>query len=283
MSAQVSDGALWWPSTNPSIDPSGVVVVTVNYNTKLLVSMLLWSLYRFLGSELRSVVAVDNGSSDGSTEILQACARAGLCELIPNAANRYHGPATNQALSHCSSRFPGTHGRRPWIWLLDSDCVVARPDAATAAISAATAAGAALLGEAAWNKWHADIRLCGYSLLIDPARAWRPEIGPFVEGGDPVGDFEQSCRRLRVPIGTFPFTADGFIVHLGRGTLAGVYERRETSNAFFDWAADHHEPHFQQVPEAQAKYSALREEFDAAVGDPQPERLIAACRRSLMR
>ena len=107
--------------------------------------------------------------------------------------------------------------------------------------------------------------------------------GEFVEGGDPVGDFEQSCRRLRVPIGTFPFTADGFIVHLGRGTLAGVYERRETSNAFFDWAADHHEPHFQQVPEAQAKYSALREEFDAAVGDPQPERLIAACRRSLMR
>ena len=74
VSAQVSEGTVWWPSTNPSLDPSGVVVVTVNYNTKRLVSMLLWSLYRFLGSELRSVVAVDNGSSDGSTEILQACA-----------------------------------------------------------------------------------------------------------------------------------------------------------------------------------------------------------------
>ena len=99
MSAGVSAGAVGWPSTNPSIDPSGVVVVTVNYNTKLLVSMLLWSLYRFLGSELRSVVAVDNGSSDGSTEILQGCAQAGLCELILNATNRYHGPAINQALS----------------------------------------------------------------------------------------------------------------------------------------------------------------------------------------
>jgi glycosyltransferase involved in cell wall biosynthesis len=280
VSAQVSDGALWWPSTNPSIDPSGVVVVTVNYNTKRLVSMLLWSLYRFLGLELRSVIVVDNGSSDGSTEILQACARAGLCELIPNAANRYHGPATNQALSHCASRFPGTHGGRPWIWLLDSDCVVARPDAATAAMSAAKAAGAALLGEAAWNKWHGDIRLCGYSLLFDPARAWRPEIGPFVEGGDPVGDFEQSCRRLRVSIATFPFTASGFIVHLGRGTLAGVYERRETSNVFFDWAADHHEPHFQQVPEARARYSALLEEFNMAVRDLKPEQLVGACRRT---
>ena len=280
MGAQVGEDAVWWPSADPSLEPSGVVVVTVNYNTKRLVSMLLWSLYRFLGSELRSVVAVDNGSSDGSPEVLQACARAGLCELVLNDTNRYHGPAISQALSHCASRFPGTHGHRPWIWLLDSDCVVARPDAATAAMSAAKDAGAALLGEAAWNTWHADTRLCGYSLLIDPARAWRPDIGPFVEGGDPVGDFEQSCRRLRVPIATFPFTASGSIVHLGRGTLAGVYERRETSNVFFDWAADHHEPHFQQVPQAPATYPALREEFDVAVGDLQPGQLVNACRRT---
>src|SRR4029453_2528670 len=167
-------------STSPSTDPSGVVVATVNYNTKRLVSMLLWSLYRWLGSELRSVVVVDNGSSDGSTEILPACEGAGLCELILNATNRYHGPATNQALSRCASRFIGTDGGRPWIWLLDSDCVVARPDAAPAPMSGAKAAGAALLGEAAWNKWHQDIRLRGYSLLMDPARAWRPEIGLFV-------------------------------------------------------------------------------------------------------
>ena len=85
MSAQDREGTSWWPSTDSSIEPSGVVVVTVNYNTKRLVSMLRWSLYRFLGSELRSVVVVDNGSSDGSTEILQACARTGLCELIPTA------------------------------------------------------------------------------------------------------------------------------------------------------------------------------------------------------
>jgi hypothetical protein len=250
------------------------VAVTVNYNTKRLVSILLWSLYRFLGFELRSVVVVDNGSSDGSMEILQACARAGLCELIPNGTNRYHGPAISQALSHCASRFTGAHGDRPWLWLLDSDCVVARPDAATEAMSAARAAGAALLGEAAWNRWHRDVRLCGYSLLIDPARAWQPEIGPFVEGGDPVGGFEQSCRRVQVPIATFPFTAKGFIVHLGRGTLAGVYERREVANVFFGWAKDHHEPHFQQVSEARARYTALLEEFDEAVRDLGPEHLV---------
>ena len=271
---------MWWPSTDSSIAPSGVVVVTVNYNTKRLVSMLLWSLYRFLGSELRSVVVVDNGSSDGSTEVLQACARADLCELIPNGANRYHGPAISQALSHCASRATGARGDRPWLWLLDSDCVVARPDAATAAMSAARASGAALLGEAAWNPWHEDVRLCGYSLLIDPARAWRPEIGPFLDGGDPVGDFEQSCRRVQVPMAAFPFTANGFIVHLGRGTLAGVYERREVSNVFFGWAEGHHAPHFQQVSEAPARYSALLEEFAEAAGNLGPEQLVSACRRT---
>src|SRR5207237_33109 len=146
-----------------------------------------------------------------------ARAGAGLCEPILNRTNRYHGPGMSQALSHCASR--AVDGDRPWLWLLDSDCVVARPDAATEAVSAARSAGAALLGEAAWNTWHQDVRLRGYSLLIDPARAWRPEIGPVREGGDPVGDFEQSCRRVQIPIATFPFTASGFIVHLGRGTL----------------------------------------------------------------
>jgi hypothetical protein len=177
VSAQAGEGAVWWPSANPSIDPSGVVVATVNYNTKRLVSMLLWSLYRLLVSELRSVVVVDNGSSDGSTELFQACERAGLCELILNATNRYHGPATNQALSHCASRFIGTDGGRPWIWLLDSDCVVARPDAATAAMSAAKTAGAALLGEAAWNESHQDIRCAGTRFSWIPPAPGGPKLG----------------------------------------------------------------------------------------------------------
>jgi hypothetical protein len=134
--------------------------------------------------------------------------------LILNDTNRYHGPGIGQALSHCASRTTGAHGDRPWLWVLDSDCVVARSDAAIQAVSAATAAGAALLGEAAWNRWHEDVRLGGYSLLMDPARAWRPEIGPFVEGGDPVGDFEQSCRRAHLRLAR-PVLDGDWLSHCG--------------------------------------------------------------------
>ena len=115
--------------------------------------------------------------------MLQFLGTAAWFYLVVNAANRYHGPALSQALSWCASNSRGARNHRPWFWLLDSDCVVARPDAATEAMSAATAAGAALLGEAAWNRWHEDVRLCGYSLLLDPAYVWRPQIGPFGQGG----------------------------------------------------------------------------------------------------
>lgn len=80
------------------VDARGVAVVTVNYNTRGLVALLLWSIYRTLGGQVRSVIVVDNGSSDGSRSLLEGCRDAGLCELIANDANRYHGPALNQAM-----------------------------------------------------------------------------------------------------------------------------------------------------------------------------------------
>ena len=49
----------WWTSPAFPESPSGVVVASVNYNTKAMIARLLWSLYRFLGDELRSVVVVE--------------------------------------------------------------------------------------------------------------------------------------------------------------------------------------------------------------------------------
>ncbi|HRW08870.1 MAG TPA: glycosyltransferase [Caldilineaceae bacterium] len=272
-----SDTPVWWPPT-ASKAPTGVVIASVNYNTKGLIAQLLWSIHRFLGDSVQSIVIVDNGSTDGSVELLQAVAAAGLCELIVNAENRHHGPALSQAISYLAQRQQSQPAGHPWVWLLDSDCLIARADAATAAIDAATVAHAALVGEAYWNQWHDRDRFSGFSLLLDPAQAWRAKIGAIPDDGDPIGEFEQACRARGVTGLSFPFTKEGYLIHLGRSTLAAVRQRAETENPLYTWALDHHDPHFQQVPEAHSRHAELISEFNEQVPTLDAAALIRACR-----
>lgn len=84
-----------WPHSDPTA-PAGIPgVVVVNYNTRRLVAQLIYSLYRTLRPPRFRLVVVDNGSTDGSAELLSAVAAAGLCHLIDNPDNRYHGPGLN--------------------------------------------------------------------------------------------------------------------------------------------------------------------------------------------
>lgn len=268
---------IWWPPAT-SEPPAGVVIASINYNTKPLIAHLLWSVHRFLGDTVHSVLIIDNGSTDGSVELLQAVAAAGLCELIVNRQNRHHGPALSQALSYLAHTQQARQRGRPWIWLLDSDCLIAHADAATAAIDAAHAANAALVGESYWNRWNNDYRFSGFSLLLDPAQVWRPEIGPIPDGGDPIGEFTQACRAHGVSGLSFPFTQEGYLIHVGRSTLAAVRQREERANPHYGWAQDHHEPHFQEVPAAPSRYAALVNEFNELVPTLDAEALILACR-----
>ena len=105
-----------------------MAVITVSFNTRELTELMLWSLRRILEWESLEVVVVDNGSTDGSAELLANIDAAGGCRLIPNASNAMHGPALNQAMSFLASRGSGLPR---WVWVLDSDVVVSRPDAPT--------------------------------------------------------------------------------------------------------------------------------------------------------
>jgi glycosyltransferase involved in cell wall biosynthesis len=83
-----------------------VAVVTVSYNTRELTAFLLWSLRRIVSWQALEIVVVDNGSRDGSAELLADAEHGGVCVLLANNVNRQHGPGLNQGVSWLASR-PG--------------------------------------------------------------------------------------------------------------------------------------------------------------------------------
>jgi hypothetical protein len=255
--------------------------VTVNYNTRDLVALLLWSIHRTLGGQVRSVIVVDNGSTDGSRSLLEDCRDAGLCELIANNENRYHGPALNQAMSHLATRERQEHVEPVgWVWLLDSDCVVVRTDTLRDVLSAAADHDAALIGEHTWDPWHRCDRVGLHSMVIDPAQTWKPTFPPFSDHGDPAYELECSCLAAQIPVVAFPFVSRGYIIHRGRGTLASIHARGEDTNCLYGWATTHHEAHFERVPGAAATYARLVDQFNETVPILDAEHLLPACPRS---
>jgi hypothetical protein len=85
------EGLVRWP--DGPVTPGRVAVITVSYNTRELTALLLWSLRRILSWESLEIVVVDNGSKDGSADLLAKVDAAGGCRLIANAGNAMHGPA----------------------------------------------------------------------------------------------------------------------------------------------------------------------------------------------
>jgi glycosyltransferase involved in cell wall biosynthesis len=272
----MSEELVYWPRSRRG-DADRVVVATVSYNTRDLIALFVWSVHRLLGNRIHGLIVVDNGSTDGSRELLESWSQAGLCKLIANDTNRYHGPALNQAMSCLAARASRADEPAGWAWLLDSDCIVRRPDALDDAVHASATHDAALLGERKWDPWHRCERLALHSLFIDPARVWQPAVHPFVDDGDPSYELERSCVTAGLGALAFPFVSQGYVIHRGRDTLASVYTRGDDSNRLYQWASTHQEPHFELIAQAADTYAALVEQFKDEVPKLHAEHLVRAC------
>jgi hypothetical protein len=92
-----------------------VTVIVVNFKTPKLVRTAITSLLRFYEVD---VLAVDNGSGDGSAGILkQLAAERKHVTAVLNGENLGHGPAMHRAAKSVTT---------PFFFTLDSDCEVLR-------------------------------------------------------------------------------------------------------------------------------------------------------------
>jgi glycosyltransferase involved in cell wall biosynthesis len=265
-----------------------VGIVVANFNTRRLIAQLVFSLYRLLGrGEFAQVVVVDNASTDGSRELLNKLHAAGLIHLIRNRSQRYHGPALTQGISWLArrQRAVAPRERLDYVWVLDSDVIVLRPDTVRDALDRLRHSGAAAIGQKTsdpvYNRLlrHNREMLDPCSLMLDPARIWRSPIPPFLEDGAPSTALQVAADEQGLRLVEFSFSEAGYLLHLGRGTLREVADAKDTSNRYYDWAVDHRDYHFAGQANGAQLLASFTNVFDGEVGDLTPERLVSACVR----
>ncbi len=88
-------------------------VIIVNWNTRDLLDACLQSMSMKVGTAPMDIVVVDNGSTDGSVDLVQS--RYPHVRLVANECNRGFAAANNQAIQDTSGRY---------VLLLNSDTVV---------------------------------------------------------------------------------------------------------------------------------------------------------------
>jgi glycosyltransferase involved in cell wall biosynthesis len=276
-----------WPSgTRSGGERKRVGIVVANFNTSRLVAHLVFSLYRLLGgSEFAQLVVVDNASTDRSRQLLNALHRARLIHLISNRCQRYHGPALTQGISWLARRqlYVTASERLDYLWVLDSDVIVLRPDTVSNALEVFERLDAAAVGQKMGSPAYSRLlrhnreMLDPFSLMLDPARIWRPPIPPFLEDGAPATALQVAADEGGLRLVEFPFVENGYVLHLGRGTLREVANAGDTTNRYYGWAVDHREYHFAGQGNGAQLLRAFADLFDTEVGRLSPERLVQVC------
>jgi glycosyltransferase involved in cell wall biosynthesis len=274
----------WAEDSSRSADGDRVAIVVVNHNKRILISELIFSLYRILGrDQFAAVVVVDNASTDGSVQVLRALADAQLIHLIANKRQRHHGSGLNQAVSWLASRQAGLRekARIDYVWALDSDTLILRRDTIRDALDVLRRPDAAIIGESL-GEYDGYQYMPAATLMFKPGLVWRDPIAPFRDDGSPEMKLLQTATDAGYGVVPFPFLRHSYALHLVSGTLMQVAER-ERRNRWHVWAKRnlHGRRHFNYSyhPLGAQLHCELRSAYEREIPDDSPERLVRACLR----
>jgi len=269
-----------WPVGTSSAGGVSVGAVVVNWNTRGLLARLLYGLTHVVApGHVTEIVVVDNASDDGSAELGAALADAGVIRFVGNTEQRYHGPGLTQGVNVLAELAAERASAVDFVWVLDSDVLILRPDVIVAAQAALAATGAVLAGERAdYGPGPAAVTteplaLC--SVIFDPVEVWRADNRPFLQDGEPSRELLADLEARGKTLLAFPFCTAEYILHLGRGTLAEVKRRDDQQNVYRDWAQDHNEPHYGLNPSAAKASGDFERRYRAATTDGSFAALVA--------
>ncbi len=271
-----------WPrgdgAANNAAD-ARVGVVIASYNTCDVLGWCLFGLFRVLADpRVVRVVVVDNGSTDGTLDLLDALRDAGLISVRINRRQEGHGVALNQGIELLRrEQLAAKPGEGlDYLWMLDSDALVLRPDVLDCVLPRMQADGACLAGEYLPREMLPEID--GYahpsSLLIRPSALWRRPIVPFDRSGAPALRLQQRMQRLGWMRLDFPFMAGGYVLHVGRSTLQAVWRDQEQRHSMFAWASENSQPHYHGHPRGPAMLRSFLDVMQREVGAPKQGALV---------
>ena len=243
--------------------PSTIAAVTVNYNTVDITRQMLYSIFASGAiTMIDELVVVDNGSTDGSREYLDAMAARGLITLLKNRWPPYHGPGLNRAMSHLARQADAC--AIEYVWILDTDVIVLQGDTLQAAIEVARETKAAIVGQYRDGASHSL-----FAQLVDPKQIWRRSVPPFQESGSPSGRLQDYVLATGGTAATFGFAWRGDVLHLNSATSQQLLRLGKGRNPYAKWIEGlkgrEGEPEydFESVPGAADSYFRFLETYRA--------------------
>ncbi len=191
-----------------------ITAIIVNYRTPELTRMALWSLHS-LYPDLKILLIDNNSPTAELTQIEKYLEHLKGVQLIKNKTNRHHGPAMDQALQMCRSRFA---------LLFDSDCIAYRKGFIEA-MKKAHGEDSYMTGEMQYlnhrgfnvseNEPERLPYIHPHCALINVEQY--AGLPPFEKHGSPCFSNQKEANRRKLKLTDFP--VDEYVYHIGRGTV----------------------------------------------------------------
>jgi glycosyltransferase involved in cell wall biosynthesis len=201
-------------------DVQDVTVLIVNYRTLAVTKHCIDTLRnRYPRVPL---LLIDNGSADPSTDYLRELAARDSCaSVILNQQNRYHGPALDQGIRACTTRY---------VFTLDSDCEIREAGFLEPMRARFTNPMLYAVGELRFKSrygytfGYGEKARTGRRLRIPYIHPWSMlldrekylALRPFIHHGSPCLQNMRTAQKRGYQVNDFPMW--DFIEHFGGGT-----------------------------------------------------------------